>query len=169
MFIATQGPMENTQKDFWQMIIENDVKLIIMLCKLKENNRVLIYIIKEKCYQYWPDEEGEKKFNDIKVILESEKILVEGLTERKFNLYKNEKKIEVTHLLYSLWPDHGVPTIKENDDAFDIIIAQVDEQYHIWNNTFENKKVSPIVVHCSAGIGRTGTFMSMYNVYSCIK
>ena len=84
-------------------------------------------------------------------------------------MFKNENKYVVTHLLYSLWPDHGVPTIKENDDAFDKIIAQIDEQYNIWNDTFENKIDSKIVVHCSAGIGRTGTLMSMYNVHSCLK
>ena len=73
-------------------------------------------------------------------------------------------------MLYSLWPDHGAPEVKQEDDIFDKMITFVDNYYNIWdNNNLEKKDFSPILIHCSAGVGRTGTFMACYNAYSCLK
>ena len=152
------------------MVIENKANLIVMLCKLRENERVQLNMkVQEKCYQYWPSSNSSKKFDDIKIINDKETEIVKGLTESKFTIYKGDNKYEVTHLLYSLWPDHGVPVIKSDDDVFDKIIEYVNKFYNIWDNNLQNNGFSPIVVHCSAGVGRTGTFMSIYNIYTCLR
>lgn len=94
---------------------------------------------------------------------------MDGLTETNLTVSKGEVKIKLTHLQYLEWPDMGVPEIKEGDDIFDILISNVDKFYNIWDNNLQNNGFSPIVVHCSAGVGRTGTFLANYNSYSCLK
>ena len=126
--------------------------------------------MQDKCYQYWPSEEGIKTFNDVKITYNSEKEIVEGLTETKLLVFKGETKNEVTHLLYSLWPDHGAPEVKDEDDVFDKIMTYIDKYYNIWENSnLQNKIFAPIVIHCSAGVGRTGTLIALYNIYSSLK
>lgn len=113
--------------------------------------------------------EGVKKFDDLKIINEDESEIEKGLTRTKLCVYKGDSKHEVTHLLYSLWPDHGAPSIKAEDDVFEKIIGYVDKHFNIWDNKLLNPGFGPVAVHCSAGVGRTGTFISLYNVYSSLR
>lgn len=146
-FIATQAPIKNTIEDFWTMIWENKVNLIIMLCNVIEKN-------KEKSTRYW-----DKNIKMDKFILEYEgkKEYSKNLINRKFKLInkKDNTFIEVTQLQYLGWPDHGVPQTEEITTLFIAIFKMIDDL----------KKDSPVVVHCSAGVGRTGTFISLYNIY----
>jgi protein tyrosine phosphatase len=80
-----------------------------------------------------------------------------NLVIRKFNLKDNTTTREITQLHFISWPDHGVPEINEVFDDFIKMLEKVDEID------------TPVVVHCSAGIGRTGTFMSFYNVHNTLK
>ena len=142
-FIATQGPMKSTIEDFWEMCFKYDVKIIIMLCKLVENN-------KEKCANYW---EQVKDYQIVRI--KEDIILMPGLIVRQFNVQNLINKASKTILQFQLetWDDHSAPI--ENYDKIITLIDLIDK----------NKTNSPIVVHCSAGIGRTGTFISMYNLY----
>ena len=143
-FISTQGPKPETIEDFWTMVYDYNSNVIVMLCKLLEGGR-------KKCENYW-----EAKMKTFEVIIEK---------EEKFDMYvirtlklKNlEKKDEriVYQFHFIGWPDHGIPDIS-NGKVFEIfceINKKVDEY---------NKGNDPIIVHCSAGVGRTGTFVSMY-------
>ena len=145
--IATQGPIKETIEDFWTMIDEINSNVIVMLCNEKEDGN-------EKCSNYW---NGKKKLKKYKISIKEENIVKQNkciIREIKLinNLTKKEKTI--TQINFTGWPDHDVPYEKDEKifDIFNTIINKVDEY----------KKNNPIVVHCSAGVGRTGTFISMY-------
>ena len=143
-FIATQGPLESTVEDFWTMCYTYDVKVIVMLCKLDED-------YKEKCANYW-----DAKMKNFKIEKKEETIRVDkDIRMRIFKIINNNnghfKKIIQLHFIG--WPDHSAP--KEIYAPLIKIINMVDK----------NKEKSPVVVHCSGGIGRTGTFISIYNLY----
>jgi protein tyrosine phosphatase len=147
--ILTQGPKENTIEDFWTMIDEQKCYIIVMLCNLQEGGR-------EKCAKYW--HKTMKKYNINKI---SEKNKIEEKNNkfykiRKLLLINNQTKEErkIVQIHYKGWPDHGTPDI-EDKDVFPAFI----EMNKIAD---EEKKDGPIVVHCSAGVGRTGTFVTMY-------
>ena len=147
-FIATQGPMPNTIEDFWTMIEQYNCNIIIMLCKLKE-------LGVEKCALYWNNRTA--KFS-IYLLSEQEKRLDETINiKRKIKLINNlnNKEKIIIQLHYMGWPDYGIPNIKKTFNAFLFIIGEIDKL----------KGNGPGVVHCSAGVGRTGTFISIYFLY----
>ena len=149
-FISTQGPIDNTIEDFWAMIDQYNCKIIIMLCKLKELER-------PKCAFYWNPENKMEKYTI--VVSSEDKIQINNtaLIIRKMKLINNKTKEEkeVTQLHYEGWPDHGAPNVNEAFEVFEYMIKEVDKL----------KGDGPGVVHCSAGVGRTGTFISIYGLY----
>ncbi|XP_012885472.1 PREDICTED: receptor-type tyrosine-protein phosphatase eta [Dipodomys ordii] len=144
-FIATQGPLPNTLKDFWRMVWEKNVYAIVMLTKCVEQGRT-------KCEEYWPSKQAQD-YGDITVTMTTEVVLPEW-TIRDFTV-KNIQTSE-THLLrqfhFTSWPDHGVP------DTTDLLITF---RYLVRDYMKQSPPESPILVHCSAGVGRTGTFMAI--------
>ena len=143
-FIATQGPLESTIEDFWVMCYTYDVKIIVMLCKLDEN-------YKEKCANYW-----DTNLKNFTIEKNCETIqLNDGLKMRKFKIINKDNGIEknIIQIHFTCWADHSIP-----DTTYNKIID-------IINLVDKFKGNSPVVVHCSAGIGRTGTFISLYNLY----
>ena len=151
-FISTQGPKKETIEDFWTMVWEHKCNVIVMLCNEKEGGR-------EKCARYW-DENKVKKFNKIQIEEEKKK---NNYIIRKIKLFnKGEQKEKIVHQIHFIgWPDHGVPNTQDGKifEIFSEIIELVDK---VRGN-------DPIVVHCSAGVGRTGTFISMYYLEKEIK
>ena len=151
-FIATQGPLPHTINDFWDMIWEYNVNYIVMLCELKEAGR-------EKCAEYWNPDNNSKY--DIKI---NEKKDDNYLVKREFTINKknnnNNENIKIVNQLHFIgWPDHGIPDVNKVFYTFYKMIKEVKS----------NKGKGPVVVHCSAGVGRTGTFISMFNIYDEIK
>ena len=147
-FIATQGPLENTIEDFLSMCITYDVQFIVMLCNLKEKD-------KEKCAKYW-----DKKFTNYEVPKRQEtKVLTEGIFLRKLIIKKGKENLEkkIDQIQFAFWDDHKDLT----DEYFEKIITII-EAIDIYK---KKKSNSPIVVHCSGGVGRTGTFICLYNIY----
>jgi protein tyrosine phosphatase len=143
-FISTQGPKENTVEDFWTMVDEQNCYVIVMLCNLEEGGR-------EKCANYW-----KKKMKKYIIKVEKEKEKNEIYVIRNLTLINNQTKEEkkIIQIHFKGWPDHGIP---DKDDEG--ILQAFIEMNKIVD---ENKKDGPIIVHCSAGVGRTGTFISMY-------
>ena len=126
------------------MVFDFKVEMIVMLCSLTEGGR-------QQCAYYW-NENLNTKFN-IKVIEEKE--YNKYLIIRKFNVTNsNDESITVNHLHFTGWPDHGAPIVEDVYDTFTTMISKVNEQMK-----------NPVIVHCSAGVGRTGTFISMYSLY----
>ncbi|XP_017160574.1 receptor-type tyrosine-protein phosphatase eta isoform X6 [Poecilia reticulata] len=143
-FIAAQGPLPATVNEFWRMIWEKNVQTLVMLTRCNEQGRV-------KCEQYWGP--GTKYYEDIIVTTTSE-IQLEDWTIRDFDI-KNVKTTEVRsvrHFHFTAWPDHGVPETTELLISFRHLVREHMNQY---------SRNSPTVVHCSAGVGRTGTFIAI--------
>ncbi|XP_069489690.1 tyrosine-protein phosphatase non-receptor type 7 isoform X1 [Ambystoma mexicanum] len=140
VFIATQGPMMNTVNDFWEMVWQEDVPVIIMITKLKEG--------KEKCVHYWPDKEGT--YGQYEVHVEDVTECAE-YTVRELTIQLQDELRHVKHFLYSSWPDHQTP---ESAKPLLKLVTEVE------GKTQEAQRRGPVVVHCSAGIGRTGCFIA---------
>ncbi|XP_053522522.1 tyrosine-protein phosphatase non-receptor type 4 isoform X1 [Artibeus jamaicensis] len=151
-YIACQGPLPHTCTDFWQMTWEQGSSMVVMLTTQVERGRV-------KCHQYWPEPAGSLSYGCYQVTCHSE----EGNTAcifRKMTLFNQEKNEsrQLTQIQYIAWPDHGVP-----DDSSDFL----DFVCHIRNK--RAGKEEPIVVHCSAGIGRTGVLITMETAMCLIE
>ncbi|KAE9420492.1 hypothetical protein Angca_003020, partial [Angiostrongylus cantonensis] len=148
-YILAQGPLENTCNDFWQMVWEQKVPAVIMLNRIVENGR-------DKCATYFPLETGQKvEFNEFAVELEKEE-QHQNFVVRKLRLKKiNEGDASgraVLHVQYTEWPDFGVPA---STICFLNMLKFIKDQNVL--STFDDEP--PCVVHCSAGIGRSGTFI----------
>ncbi|XP_074698048.1 receptor-type tyrosine-protein phosphatase eta isoform X1 [Strix aluco] len=144
-FIAAQGPLPNTIEDFWRMIWEKNIYSIVMLTKCVEQART-------KCEQYWPDKQS-KSYGDIIVTMVSEAVLPEW-TVRDFTVEKSNtpESHSVRQFHFTSWPDHGVP------ETTDLLI---NFRHLVHEYSSQNPIDSPTLVHCSAGVGRTGTFIAI--------
>ncbi|XP_029948296.1 receptor-type tyrosine-protein phosphatase alpha [Salarias fasciatus] len=144
-FIAAQGPKEETVNDYWRMIWEQNTATIVMVTNLKERKEC-------KCAQYWPDQ-GCWTYGNIRVSVEDTMVLVD-YTIRKFCIQQvgdvSGKKPQrlITQFHFTSWPDFGVPFTPIGMLKFLKKVKACNPQY-----------AGPIVVHCSAGVGRTGTFI----------
>ncbi|XP_077970233.1 receptor-type tyrosine-protein phosphatase epsilon-like [Styela clava] len=145
-YIATQGPLATTVNDFWQMIIEHKCYLIVMLTKEKEAG-------KKKCEKYWPDENKNQEFGSV-LVENVHEVNYGSFIKRSFTVKSRNKGLDVTLNVYQYqflkWPDHGAPAT--TSDLLRMHRA-------VMENYEEIGKGSPIVVHCSAGAGRTGTLI----------
>ncbi|XP_072412650.1 tyrosine-protein phosphatase non-receptor type 1-like [Chiloscyllium punctatum] len=145
-YILTQGPLPNTCGHFWEMVWEQKSRGVVMLNRVIEKGSV-------KCAQYWPSKEGgEMIFPDtqFKLTLISEDVK-SYYTVRRLeveNLATKETR-EILHFHYTTWPDFGVP---ESPASFLNFLFKVRESGSL------NPEYGPIMIHCSAGIGRSGTF-----------
>nr|XP_024659212.1 receptor-type tyrosine-protein phosphatase H isoform X4 [Maylandia zebra] len=145
-YIATQGPLPSTVNDFWRMIWEQRVKRIVMVTNCIEGGRT-------KCEQYWPADSKSCLYGELLVTMRSEQQET-NWTLREFNLKdrKTSEERTVKHFHFTAWPDHGVPECTEVLIQFRGLMRQHIER--------EGGK-APTVVHCSAGVGRTGTIISL--------
>lgn len=155
-FIATQGPLENTIDDFWRMVSERDVHVIVMLTQLEERG-------KELCARYWPTEVSAPETRG--------PVSIELLSEDPFDDYVHRKiKLNETvkgttssrvvhHFQFMAWPENGAP--KTGEGMIDLIDQVLRVQQQTGNKA--------IVVHCSAGIGRTGAFCALSTAIERVK
>nr|XP_044990608.1 receptor-type tyrosine-protein phosphatase S isoform X15 [Jaculus jaculus] len=150
-YIATQGPLPETFGDFWRMVWEQRSATIVMMTRLEEKSRI-------KCDQYWPNR-GTETYGFIQVTL-LDTIELATFCVRTFSLHKNgsSEKREVRHFQFTAWPDHGVP---EYPTPFLAFLRRV--------KTCNPPDAGPVVVHCSAGVGRTGCFIVIDAMLERIK
>ncbi|XP_018374875.1 PREDICTED: tyrosine-protein phosphatase non-receptor type 1 isoform X1 [Trachymyrmex cornetzi] len=146
-YILTQGPLPNTVSHFWLMVLEQNSRAVLMLNKIIEKNQI-------KCHQYFPldDVKPTLTFEDVSIkvdyISKKESSDYTTRTLRITDLESNDSR-EVLHFHYTTWPDFGVP---QRPTAFLRFLADVRKSGALDQN------VGPPIVHCSAGIGRSGTF-----------
>lgn len=158
-YILAQGPLESTCNDFWQMVWEQKVPAVIMLNKVVESGR-------HKCALYFPTKnERVVEFDSFTVELESEE-QHHNFVARRFYLTKNDEgdssRRSLLHVQYTEWPDFGVPA---STKCFLNMLAFINDQ-KVLSMTDDDP---PCVVHCSAGIGRSGTFIIVDGVLRMIE
>lgn len=146
-YIATQGPLPGTKDDFWKMVWEQNVHNVVMVTQCVEKGRV-------KCDHYWPFDHDALYYGDLIVQMLSESVLPEW-TIREFKIC-NEEQLDcariIRHFHYTVWPDHGVPETAQS-------LIQFVRTVRDYINRSPNS--GSTVIHCSAGVGRTGTFIAL--------
>jgi protein-tyrosine phosphatase len=145
-YIATQAPLPSTIDDFWKVVWHNETELIISLTNLDENGI-------KKSDVYWQDSNSVKLLEETKGFDGLKNLIV-----RKIQLTKRQKKRIVYQLHYTGWPDHGVT--QSHQDLLDLINVK---------DKLSTNKDSPVLVHCSAGCGRTGTFITIDLILQAFK
>ncbi|KAG8520594.1 Receptor-type tyrosine-protein phosphatase H [Galemys pyrenaicus] len=145
-FIATQGPLPQTVGDFWRLVWEQQSRTLVMLANCMETGRV-------KCEHYWPLDTKPCTHGSLQVTLISEEV-TENWAVRSLLLrhVQEEKVLPVRQFHYLTWPDHGVPHSPGPMLAFWKVLRK-------WLD--ENVGAGPPIVHCSAGVGRTGTLIAL--------
>ncbi|XP_076079958.1 receptor-type tyrosine-protein phosphatase mu-like isoform X1 [Mytilus galloprovincialis] len=140
-YIAAQGPTKPTIDDIWRMVWQEDSKTIIMLTNPTETG-------KKKCEQYWPDEGKQEYAGLIVEFLECQ--YLPDFSIRTFRISKDDKTTVVKQYHYTTWPDHGVPRFGNS-----LLLFRQKIRLH------DNLDNGPPIIHCSAGVGRTGTYIAI--------
>jgi protein tyrosine phosphatase len=153
-YISCQAPLFSTINDFWRMMWEQNCSVIVMLTRLLEGGKM-------KANIYWPlSRSCSLRFGDIEVTLLEEEANSEHLIHRHVRLCRGQEVREVHQLHYTEWPDFGAPT--STDGIRDLIAAS-----NAYRDASNNR--GPMVVHCSAGIGRSGTFIAIHQAFERIE
>ncbi|XP_058527742.1 tyrosine-protein phosphatase non-receptor type 20 isoform X3 [Ochotona princeps] len=151
LYIAAQGPLPETTEDFWQMILENNANIIAMITREIEGGTI-------KCHHYWPVSlKKPLELRQFRIFLENYQIL-ECFIIRVFQIVKKSTgtKHFVKQMQFIKWPDHGTPASAE----YFIKFVRYVRKSHL---------TGPLVVHCSAGVGRTGVFLCLDVVFCAIE
>lgn len=151
-FICAQGPMDSTINDFWRMIWEQHLEIIVMLTNLEEYN-------KTKCAKYWPENINDStQYGDLLITFTSDSYyadyIVRNLKVTKRTVNSSGDEVEDTRYIsqyhYLTWKDFMAP---EHPQGITKFIKRINSEYSLQRG--------PILVHCSAGVGRTGTFVAL--------
>ncbi|XP_072179276.1 receptor-type tyrosine-protein phosphatase T-like [Diadema setosum] len=152
VIIASQAPNEASLTDFWRMIWQENVETIVMVTALTQNG-------KDQCTQYWPEESRSINIGNFSISLSEEHTFTDhAIRELGVNMERGEEKRTVTQFHYMSWSKREVP----EDYTTLLDFVEVVLRHHTTMPLSERNR--PMLVHCSAGAGRTGTFLTLYNM-----
>ncbi|XP_039278631.1 tyrosine-protein phosphatase corkscrew [Nilaparvata lugens] len=167
-YIATQGCLPSTIPDFWLMIVQENTRVIVMTTKEMER-------MKNKCARYWPEDGETKEYGKVTVKTVSQSSTADYTLREFLVTYKNHART-VYHYHFQAWPDHGVPSdpgcvlnFLHDVNARQDSLVEAGEGSGAGPGAGEACGAGPVVVHCSAGIGRTGTFIVIDMILDQIK
>ncbi|XP_063978584.1 tyrosine-protein phosphatase corkscrew isoform X1 [Diachasmimorpha longicaudata] len=167
-YIATQGCLPNTVQDFWHMVYQENIQVIVMTTKEMERG-------KNKCARYWPEEGELSEYGGEWKVCVLARTSTADYTLREFLLQGNKPNFteprRIYHYHFQAWPDHGVPSDPGCVLNFlhDVNARQESIAAAMSSSGQSLSSVGPILVHCSAGIGRTGTFIVIDMILDQIK
>ena len=151
LFIAMQNPLPEDFELFWEMILEKNIQLIVLLSGNFEEERM-------KIESYWPEEGLSLQFNSIKIELEKKEIFINNFAgTRQFKVIKGDKIHEVSQVYVQCWDENNIPSDIPSL-IFNYIIMEMEKV----------DKKNPILIHSLGGSGRVGTVIAIYNIYRCI-
>ncbi|CAG8713196.1 1525_t:CDS:2 [Gigaspora margarita] len=170
-YIATQGPLPATCTDFWKVVWEQNSRVIVMLTKEQEAGRVL-------CHRYWTEHMAPCNFGSLELTFISETSpisnssgSIDSIVIRKFSLaHKNHPEIparEITQLHFLGWPDFGIPDSPCH--ILNLIETANGTQHDASMQCESSREIGPMIVHCSAGCGRTGAFCTIDSVLTMLN
>lgn len=148
-YIATQGPLPNTVGDFWRMVWEQKSRTLVMMTQLEERGRV-------KCVQYWPSRDSVTYHGIVVIAGEVEELAYYNI--RTFRLQHNNEIREIRQFQFTAWPDHGVP---DHPTPFLMFLRRI--------KVSNPPGAGPMIVLCSAGVGRTGCFIVIDSMIERMK
>ncbi|XP_078403987.1 tyrosine-protein phosphatase non-receptor type 5 [Cetorhinus maximus] len=151
VYIATQGPTANTVSDFWTMIWQERSTIVVMITNLEERN--------EKCTVYWPEDQAN--YQGIEVIVNNV-LHADDYSLRNITLKDGSEERHLKHYWYTSWPDQKTP---DNARPLLQLVQEVEEA----RQQAKKDNSGPVIVHCSAGIGRTGCFIATSICYRELK
>eukprot|EP00040_Diaphanoeca_grandis_P037152 m.240647 g.240647 ORF g.240647 m.240647 type:complete len:909 (-) comp33766_c0_seq1:82-2808(-) len=150
-YIAAQAPEKHTEGRFLRMLWESHVDIIVCLTKLFQEGKV-------KCHRYWPVDEEEPVQNGIYKLTLISSEFGDGLVKYLFEITDGEDTRRIDMFWMNSWPDHGVPTVASGEMDTRSILSLI---YDVREARRRRRNANPILVHCSAGIGRTGAFIAI--------
>nr|XP_012139449.1 PREDICTED: tyrosine-protein phosphatase Lar isoform X7 [Megachile rotundata] len=150
-YVATQGPLQETFGDFWRMCWELRSSTIVMMTKLEERTRI-------KCDQYWPSRGSETYGLMTVTITDVQELATYCIRTFQISRAGYSERREIKQLQFTAWPDHGVP---EHPAPFLQFLRRV--------RSLNPPESGPLIVHCSAGVGRTGCFIVIDSMLERIK
>jgi len=156
-YIACQAPLENTTDDFWRMVYEQNCGVIVMLTDFSDG----------KAHPYWPEEGHSRKFGNI-IVSHKKRFVVDDIEVRSILIKQDgvlkDAPREIIHLQYQNWPDFGVPaSTKPIHDLLVLVTRFKQRATDIYNLS------GPAVIHCSAGVGRTGVFIACHITFDRLR
>ncbi|XP_040007691.1 tyrosine-protein phosphatase non-receptor type 18 isoform X2 [Xiphias gladius] len=149
-YIASQGPLSSTLTDFWRMIWQNDIKVIVMACREIEMG-------KRKCECYWAPVHQSAAFGPFTVINQEETRPSEGIVIRTLTVTYQQVSRSVIQYQFLSWPDHDVPY--QATGVLDLLERARNSQ---------GTHTSPVLIHCSAGCGRTGVICALDYIHDLL-
>ncbi|XP_018047232.1 PREDICTED: tyrosine-protein phosphatase corkscrew-like isoform X2 [Atta colombica] len=167
-YIATQGCLPNTIQDFWHMVYQENTRVIVMTTKEIERG-------KNKCARYWPEEGESSEYGNEWKVRAVSRTSTADYTLREFFLQGTKPEFSesrrIYHYHFQAWPDHGVPSDPGCVLNFlhDVNARQESIAASLVPKDQDEPCIGPILVHCSAGIGRTGTFIVIDMILDQIK
>lgn len=140
------APLPGTIADFWKMVLDSGSNTIVMLTPFKEGGKI-------KAHSYWPSQ--EYTIRDVTLSFKSKEVIFEGLTKRVIEVSSGKLNRNITHWHYTNWKDFSATSVNE----LSLLINTINEEGY----------EGPLVTHCSAGVGRAGTFIATHSLLDDIE